>query len=114
LADCLTIGVFYGNSDPAIAIPEVRALLERALAMDPRFAETHTSLGFLDVVLLDFAAAEQHFLLSHRAKPDQALTVVVECHARLGGGPSRRGNRHGPSRWSARADDPDVPRRRGC
>ena len=75
LADCLTIGVFYGNSDPAIAIPEVRALLERALAMDPRFAETHTSLGFLDVVLLDFAAAEQHFLLSHRAKPDQALTV---------------------------------------
>ena len=32
-------------------------------------------LGFLEVILLNFAAAEQHFLLSHQAKPDQALTV---------------------------------------
>ena len=75
LADCLTIGTFYGNCDPSVAIPEVRLLLDRALAMDARFAETHTSLGFLDVLLLNFAAAEQHFLLSHQAKPDQALTV---------------------------------------
>ena len=75
LADCLTIGIFYGNNDPATAIPEVRLLLERALAMDARCAETHTSLGFLEVILLNFAAAEQHFLLSHQAKPDQALTV---------------------------------------
>ena len=43
--------------------------------MDARFAETHTSLGFLAVVCLDFAVAERHFLLSHQAKPDQALTV---------------------------------------
>ena len=75
LADCLTIGTFYGNCDPATAIPEVRLLLDRALAMDPHCAETHTSLGFLEVILLNFAAAEQHFLLSHQAKPDQALTV---------------------------------------
>ena len=68
------IGTFYGNCDPSVAIPEVRLLLDRALAMDARFAETHTSLGFLDV-LQNFAAAEQHFLLSHQAKPDQALTV---------------------------------------
>jgi TolB-like protein/predicted Ser/Thr protein kinase len=59
LADCLTIGVFYGSRDPASAIPEARKLLEHALAMDPNLAETHTSLGFLEVVLLDFAAAEE-------------------------------------------------------
>ena len=74
LADCLTIGVFYGSRDPASAIPEARKLLERALVMDPNLAETHTSLGFLEVLLLDFAAAEAHFLRSHQLKPDQALT----------------------------------------
>ena len=42
--------------------------------MDLNLAETHTSLGFLEVVLLDFAAAEEHFLRSHQLKPDQALT----------------------------------------
>jgi tetratricopeptide (TPR) repeat protein len=42
--------------------------------MDPNLAETHTSLGFLEVVLLNFAAAEEHFLRSHQLKPDQALT----------------------------------------
>jgi tetratricopeptide (TPR) repeat protein len=75
LADCLTIGVFHGSRDPVSAIPEARKLLERAVAMDPNLAETHTSLGFLEVVLLDFAAAEEHFLRSHQLKPDQALTV---------------------------------------
>ncbi len=50
LADCLTIGVFYGDRNPAEAVPEARRLLERALAADPNLAETHTSLGFLEVV----------------------------------------------------------------
>ncbi|HEX2460381.1 MAG TPA: protein kinase [Vicinamibacterales bacterium] len=75
LADCLSIGIFYGNLDPAEAVPEARKLLDRALAMDPHLAETHTSLGFLETVLLNFAAAEKHFLTSHQLKPDQALTL---------------------------------------
>jgi tetratricopeptide (TPR) repeat protein len=75
LADCLTIGTFYGGRNPAEAVPEARRLLERALEADPNLAETHTSLGFLEVVLLNLAAAEQHFLASHKLKPDQALTM---------------------------------------
>jgi serine/threonine-protein kinase len=75
LADCLSIGIFYGSLDPAVAVPEARKLLDRALKTDPRLAEMHTSLGFLEVVLLNFAAAEEHFLTAHRLKPDQALTL---------------------------------------
>ena len=75
LADCLSIGVFYGSRDPAQAVPEARRLLEHALAMDPNMAETHTSLGFLEVVLLNFADAEEHFLRSHQLKPGHALTA---------------------------------------
>jgi serine/threonine protein kinase len=74
LADCLSIGVFYGSLDPAQAVPEAGRLLERALAIDPRLPEAHTSLGFLHVVLLQFAAAEERFAAAHRLKPDQALT----------------------------------------
>jgi serine/threonine protein kinase/tetratricopeptide (TPR) repeat protein len=74
LADCLSIGIFYGTVDPALAVPEARRLLERALAIDPRLPEAHTSLGFLDVVLLKFGAAEEHFRTAHRLKPNQALT----------------------------------------
>jgi len=88
LADSLSIGIFYGNRNPAEAVPEARKLLERALAADPNLAETHTSLGFLEVVLLNFSAAEQHFLTSHRLKPDQALTLwwhacLVSAEGRL-------------------------------
>jgi serine/threonine protein kinase/tetratricopeptide (TPR) repeat protein len=74
LADCLSIGIFYGDVDPALAVPESRKLLERALAIDPRLPEAHTSLGFLNVVLLKFSEAEQHLLAAHRLKPNQALT----------------------------------------
>jgi serine/threonine protein kinase/tetratricopeptide (TPR) repeat protein len=88
LADCLTIGVFYGNRNPAEAVPEARKLLERALAADPNLAETHTSLGFLEVVLLNFTAAERHFLRAHTLKQDQALThwwhaCLVSAEGRL-------------------------------
>jgi tetratricopeptide (TPR) repeat protein len=88
LADSLSIGVFYGNCDPTEAVPEARRLLQRALAADPNLAETHTSLGFLEVILLNFDAAEQHFLLSHKLKPDQALTLwwhacLVSAEGRL-------------------------------
>jgi TolB-like protein/predicted Ser/Thr protein kinase len=75
LADCLSIGVFYGYRHPAQAIPEARRLLERALLMDANLPETHTSLGFLATVLLDFGAAEEHFLRSHQLKPEETLTT---------------------------------------
>jgi TolB-like protein len=88
LADCLTIGVFYGARDPGVAIPEARNLVDRALTMDSRSAEAHTSLGFLEVVLLNFSKAEQHFLTAHQLKPDQALTLhwhacMVSAEGRL-------------------------------
>jgi TolB-like protein/tRNA A-37 threonylcarbamoyl transferase component Bud32/Flp pilus assembly protein TadD len=75
LADCLSSGVFYGVHDPAIAVSEARKLLERALAMDPESAEAHTSLGFLELVLLNLRESEKHFLTAHRLRPDQALTL---------------------------------------
>jgi tetratricopeptide (TPR) repeat protein len=75
LADCLGSGVFYGARDPATAVPEARALLDRALAMDPGSAEAHTSLAFLELVLLNLKESEKHFLTAHQLKPDQALTL---------------------------------------
>jgi serine/threonine-protein kinase len=88
LADCLSIGVFYGARDPVAAIPEARKLLDRAMTMDSRSAEAHTSLGFLELVLLNLGKAEQHFLVAHQLKPDQALTIwwhacLVSAEGRL-------------------------------
>jgi TolB-like protein/Tfp pilus assembly protein PilF/predicted Ser/Thr protein kinase len=59
----------------ASVVSETRTLLERALAMDPGSAEAHTSLGFLELLLLNLRQAEEHFLTAHQLKPDQALTV---------------------------------------
>jgi TolB-like protein len=88
LADCLSIGVFYGARDPEKAIPEVRKLLDRAQAIDPQSAEAHTSLGFLELVLLRTRESEQHFLRAHQLKADQALTIwwhacLVSAEGRL-------------------------------
>ena len=69
LADCLSIGVFYGARDPEEAIPEARKLLDRAQAIDPQSAEAHTSLGFLELVLLRTRESELHFLKAHQLKP---------------------------------------------
>jgi tetratricopeptide (TPR) repeat protein len=66
--------VFYGARDPAIAIPEARELLDRALAMDPGSAEAHTAFAFIELVLLNLRESEKHFLKAHQLKPDQALT----------------------------------------
>ena len=43
--------------------------------MDPQLAETHTSLGFLETLLLNFAAGAKHFQTSHQLKPEQPLTI---------------------------------------
>ncbi len=75
LADGITIGVFYGTLDPAVALPKARKLLDRAMAMEPRSAEVHTSLGFLETVALNLKESEQHFLKAHQLKPDHALTI---------------------------------------
>jgi eukaryotic-like serine/threonine-protein kinase len=75
LADCLTTGVFYGARDPVQAVPEARKLLDRVLAIDPRSAEAHTSLGFLELVELNLRESERHFLTAHQLKPEQALTL---------------------------------------
>jgi TolB-like protein/Flp pilus assembly protein TadD/predicted Ser/Thr protein kinase len=75
LADCLSIGMLYGTRDPASVVSETRTLLERALAMDPGSAEAHTSLGFLELQLLNLGESEKHFLTAHQLKPDQALTL---------------------------------------
>lgn len=88
LADCLSIGVFYGALDPEEAIPEARKLLDRAQAIDPQSAEAHTALGFLELVALRTRESEQHFLKAHQLKPDQALTIwwhacLVSAEGRL-------------------------------
>ena len=79
LADCLTIGTFDGNRNPADAVPEARALLERAVSMDASLAETHTSLGFVELVLLNGAKAEEHFGKSEQLKPEQALNIFWQA-----------------------------------
>jgi serine/threonine protein kinase/tetratricopeptide (TPR) repeat protein len=75
LADCLSIGAFYGARKAASAIMEARELLGRALAIDGHLPEAHTSLGFLELQVLNFEASEEHFSLAHQLKPNQALTV---------------------------------------
>ena len=49
--------------------------------MDPQLAETHTALGFLETLLLNFAAGTTHFQTSHQLKPEQPLTI--RFHATL-------------------------------
>src|SRR5215471_13425692 len=58
------------------------------MTMDSRSAEAHTSLGFLELMLLNLGKAEQHFLMAHQLKPDQALTIwwhacLVSAEGRL-------------------------------
>lgn len=51
-----------------------RAILERALAIDPRSADAHTYLGVLDDRANDLNNAERHFAAATRLAPQSART----------------------------------------
>lgn len=47
LADAYNLLIGYGNLTPGKALPKAEAAAQRALALDPRLAEAHASLGLI-------------------------------------------------------------------
>ena len=75
LADAHRRLSFVGEAEPAAAFAEVDEALQRALALAPRLAEAHTTLGFkLYVFDYDWPAAQIAFRKRDLDQP--------ECRAR--------------------------------
>jgi TolB-like protein len=62
VADANNLGIPFGGFPPRIALPRARAAAQRALALDSTLAESHTSLGFIEMFVdRDWAEAERSF-----------------------------------------------------
>jgi tetratricopeptide (TPR) repeat protein len=64
LADAWILAGSYGNSflAPSVAMPMAKDAAQKALTLDPRSAEAHTSLAYIKLVYdWDYSGAEQEF-----------------------------------------------------
>ena len=82
LADALILLPFYGTASPAATFRQAREAARRALELDDRLAEAHTSLAYTDFVhSRDWSAAEEGF---HRAlERDPAYATAHHWYAFL-------------------------------
>jgi tetratricopeptide (TPR) repeat protein len=67
---------------------QIRSLLERAAALDPKLPDPHLELGILDAGEQKFEDASREFQLAIRLKPD-----LADAHYRLAQAYSRLGNK---------------------
>ncbi len=74
LADSYTTLVIYGADSPRNAFPKALEAAEKAVALDPKLAEGHTSLAWVRFRTLDWAGAESEFRLAISLNPDYAQT----------------------------------------
>lgn len=58
LADCYSTLPFYSSASPKQVFPQAKAYAERALQIDNSLAEAHSSLGYADMYLWNWAEAE--------------------------------------------------------
>lgn len=72
LADCYSILVSYGIDSPRNAFPKALEAAEKAVALDSKLAEGHTSLAWVRFRTLDWAGAESEFRLAISLNPDYA------------------------------------------
>jgi serine/threonine-protein kinase len=74
LADALNTIAFYGFAKPEPSLPRAREAARRAIELDPRLAEAHTSLALSHLFLdWDWPAAEGAFLRSLQLKAQNSL-----------------------------------------
>ncbi|HJQ68737.1 MAG TPA: protein kinase [Blastocatellia bacterium] len=72
LADSYSMLVTYGVESPRAAYPRAIEAAEKAVAMDAKLAEGHTSLAWVRFRTLDWAGAESEFRLALSYNPDYA------------------------------------------
>lgn len=74
LADSYAMLGIYGADSPRNAFPKALEAAEKAVALDPKLAEGHTSLAWIRFRTLDWAGAESEFRLAISLNPDYAQT----------------------------------------
>ena len=72
LADSYAMLVTYGIEPPRTAYPRALEAAEKAVSLDPKLAEGHTSLAWVRFRTLDWAGAESEFRLALSLNPDYA------------------------------------------
>ena len=73
LADCYNLLHFYGGLAPEESVPKARAAAQKALALDDRLAEAHTSLAYLTHRFdWDWATAEEEYKRALELNPNYA------------------------------------------
>jgi eukaryotic-like serine/threonine-protein kinase len=73
LADSYSIPGLWGFQPPSTALPKALAAATRAVELAPDFAESRTSLGFVQLLNLDWEAAEASLLHAIDLNPRYAL-----------------------------------------
>jgi serine/threonine-protein kinase len=73
LADTLVLRSEYDAQPAAEMLPKARAAAKRALEIDPRLAEAHSSLGLAAALELDWATALNEQRTAIELKPDYAM-----------------------------------------
>jgi serine/threonine protein kinase/tetratricopeptide (TPR) repeat protein len=72
LADCYSVLTFFSNAPSADTMPTAKAYAERALAIDNSLGEAHSSLGYADMYLWNWADAEKELKLGIELNPNYA------------------------------------------
>ncbi|MFC1628490.1 protein kinase [Gemmatimonadota bacterium] len=68
-------GSFWGITPPDQGYPAAKALVEKAISIDPSLAEAHTAMGFIVTTYdWDWVAAEVAFKQALQLNPNNALT----------------------------------------
>jgi len=73
LADAYSVPGLWGFQPPATALPKALAAATRAVELAPDLAESRTSLGFVQLLSLDWEAAESSLLHAIDVNPRHAL-----------------------------------------
>ncbi|HEV7595966.1 MAG TPA: protein kinase, partial [Gemmatimonadaceae bacterium] len=73
LADAYSVPGLWGFQPPSVALPRALAAATRAVELAPDLAESRTSLGFVQLLSLDWEAAESSLLHAIDLNPRHAL-----------------------------------------
>jgi tetratricopeptide (TPR) repeat protein len=72
LADCNAVLPFYSKTISDEALPQAKAYAERAIEIDDSLGEAHTSLGYADLCLWNWAEAEKELKRGIELNPNYA------------------------------------------
>ena len=72
LADCYVVLPFYSSTPSNELVPQAKAYAERAIAIDDSLGEAHTSLGYANLNLWDWADAEKELKKGIELNPNYA------------------------------------------